>query len=524
MKHSALVLERSDPYVPELVVQHWSSHKAARTYHVLAGVVQSAVPVAFDNCVVNVAEAVEKRVLRYWDKTKQALQDVLKPIPGAFSEIEPLRSRMVWLLFNDGLDPPRKLSGREFVDGCRPHLRRRYEAAWQKYLSRGITAADARVRVFAKWEKLEEGAVPRVVSPRSPVYNLCLGRYLRPLEHRVYAACSALAGEVVDASAPVIAKGLTQEGKGTALLDKWGRFKRPVAFCLDASKFDQHVSIEALRLEHKSYNECYHHDRSLRWLLTQQERSKCSGFFKDGTLKYEIDGTRMSGDVNTSLGNCQLSCLMVLGFLQSRGIGHAEVLVDGDDVVVMVEEERACEFANLKAYYQNLGFRMKLSEPIVVFEQIEFCSANPMLLDATHAVLVRPLKKLINDLTTMSAPNADRARDWIAATGVAGSVAFGDVPIWGALYSSMRAVGSAKRAMSTTQWKRGWEYDRCGQEGARERRVGNEAETRASFFRLSGIAPSDQLILEQELSKPLAFKPIERVTFGQVVTASDPAG
>ncbi len=113
-------------------------------------------------------------------------------------------------------------------------------------------------------------------------------------------------------------KGMDVRTVAKVLREKWDMFPNPVAIGLDASRFDQHVSVPALEFEHSVYLSCFKqkkHRERLAKLLKLQLENHCTGYAEDGVIKYTTTGTRMSGDMNTSLGNCVLMCSLIHSYL-----------------------------------------------------------------------------------------------------------------------------------------------------------------------------------------------------------------
>lgn len=225
-----------------------------------------------------------------------------KPEQGLFeTRLAPVRSLLVPNLPSTApLNFPDTI---ETFKGCK---KKRYERAFQNILfKRSTVEKEAKVSVFVKYEKTDRTTkvdpVPRVISPRSPEFNLRIARYLRKIEEPIFDALGELFGH------KTVMKGVTMTQTAALLRAKWDMFKNPVAVGLDASRFDQHVSRSALEFEHSIYPLCFRFakDRKkLRSLLRHQLVNRCSGYVPDGEVKYTVNGTRMSGDMNTSLGNC----------------------------------------------------------------------------------------------------------------------------------------------------------------------------------------------------------------------------
>ena len=103
-----------------------------------------------------------------------------------------------------------------------------------------IEEKDSYLNAFVKCEKINRTAkldpAPRIIQPRKPRFNVCLGRYIKPIEHAIYRAIDKVFGS------PTVVKGMNATERGLLLARKWARFSDPVAIGIDAKRFDQHVS------------------------------------------------------------------------------------------------------------------------------------------------------------------------------------------------------------------------------------------------------------------------------------------
>jgi hypothetical protein len=198
------------------------------------------------------------------------------------------------------------ITQQQFVDLYKGRKHTIYQNALHSLQNHGVCASDATIKAFVKAEFIntddKPDPDPRVISPRDPRYNIEVGKFLRPLEHEVYRGIRDIFGE------PTVLKGFNSKQTGEIFLNKWNLYRNPVAIGLDASRFDQHVSIQALEWEHSIYNRVFN-SRELRWLLRMQLRNRVRGYCRDGKLKYTTEGCRMSGDMNTALGNCLIMCV-----------------------------------------------------------------------------------------------------------------------------------------------------------------------------------------------------------------------
>jgi len=159
------------------------------------------------------------------------------------------------------------------------------------------------------------------------------------------------------------------------------------------SRFDLHVAKEQLRIEHSVYLSMLNDpefQRLLSWQLVNQGRVKSLG------IKYTCDGGRMSGDMNTAVGNCVLMLLMVAETMSRMECPKYDVLDDGDDIVVIIEKgwevvlrERVFET------FLDFGHEVKIENVAYEFEDLEWCQCHPVQIDHDQWKLVRsPLKIL----------------------------------------------------------------------------------------------------------------------------------
>jgi hypothetical protein len=378
--------------------------------------------------------------------------------------------------------------------------RRIYEQAAREYLQHGVGIRDSVLKVFVKYEKiLETGerVVPRLISPRSPIYNVALGCYLRPLEHKLYRRIGKLFDSNFGAETPVIAKGFNAEQTAELILSKFNRFDHPVIVGLDASRFDQHVCRAMLEWEHSIYRGYYPRDKELSTLLRMQLRSRGIGVTPTGKVEYEIDGTRASGDVNTALGNCLISAAILWTYLRSRHISKADALINGDDVIVFLEREQLANFIQyLASFYMKLGFRMKVEAPVTEMESIEFCQCHPVF-DGEKWVMVRNFPDCMSKDSTIIHPvfAGQGAGDYLSSVGECGMSICGGIPVLQEYYHKLQSLGTPRKSFNDFI-SSGFQMMSRGM--VRNIRPISEA-ARASFDLAFGIPREEQLFLEGKI-------------------------
>jgi len=240
------------------------------------------------------------------------------------------------------------------IAGYSGKLRRRYEKAGEQLLESPVDSRDAYIKAFVKVEKLTQEAAltkaPRFIQGRDPKYNLALMTFLKPVEHWFYTH-SVPRG----ANGPVsrcVVKGLNQEERAALYLSKLQRFCDPVAISIDSSKHDAHVSLPVLRQEHSVYLKAFNNCGDLKSLLSMQETNV--GVTPHGG-KYSTEGRRASGDFNTGLGNTLVCYAMVVAFFKIYSVDY-DFMVDGDDVLLLVESSSSWVLDRLEAHYLSIGF------------------------------------------------------------------------------------------------------------------------------------------------------------------------
>lgn len=310
------------------------------------------------------------------------------PAPGSFVTMGRFMSKVA-----DAVGPRWKMTTGQFVAQCHPSKRKLYQSAAVALAREGITHRDARVRSFVKNEKVmfkeagpKSDPAPRLIQPRSPKYNVALGCYTRAVEHDIYRAIAQVCGTVDDT--PIVMKGVDPVQCGNAIRQKWESFHHPVAIGIDASRFDQHVSQEALRCEHSCYNKIFG-TGELRWLLNQQLTTNGTIFCDDKRVLYTKEGGRCSGDMNTGLGNCLLMCGLVDCFVNGRFRYH--LVNNGDDCVIIMERRCLNRLQGIESFFLDHGFTIKMEDDdniktygettvgfVDMFERLTFCQSQPV--------------------------------------------------------------------------------------------------------------------------------------------------
>lgn len=396
-----------------------------------------------------------------------------------------------------------------------------YEQARLSLLSSEVERKDSYLKTFVKAEKLNLTAKPdpdpRVIQPRTPRYNLAVGQYIKACEHMIYKAIDKMWGR------PTVMKGLNADKRGAAIWRIWQEFDSPVAVGADASRFDQHVSRALLELEHTVYNSIFR-DARLRMLLTWQLDNRGFVYATDGKIKYRVSGSRMSGDMNTALGNVLLMSLMMHAYVQTKQFKVA-LINDGDDCVLVCEKEHVDQLNDMPDWFRQLGMIMTVEPPVDEIELIEFCQSRPIEISAGVYRMVRdPRCTLSKDLACVKPVQGERDyRFFRRAIGQCGLALAGDVPIYWQFYqmlmrgttdNDLKKAGRGKRR--EIQLETGMQFLALGMD---QKISAPTTEARISFAKAFGIVPDLQMALEGEYSKlnPTWNKPVHVLEFGELI-------
>lgn len=510
--------------------------------------------VVHNNSLINVLRALVERVYYVED-----------PIGGLVTPPQPRRA--VFTTHMDGfkqallgrLGSVRRMCLRTFVRTSPEHKRKIYKQAMKTYITNGMTDRDAQVTSFIKAEKVstaKEDPAPRIIQPRGVKFNLVYGCFIRPAEKEIYRAIDAVFGR------PTVVCGQNAEQQGAMLRDAWDTIADPIAISYDLSRMDQHVSEVALRWEHSIYRKMYEDDPdydTLDWCLNQTVRNRGAAYTTDslGTpykVAYTKVGSRMSGDMNTSLGNKLLMCGMLhsyftgcLGFV----VGVDYVIVDnGDDCVVIMSRDAYNRMIiattpqpvviaaygpnaapttvggwqrpilvqavggqnpavrkDIGTFFRELGFTIKEEGIVEEFEKIEFCQTQPCFIDGRW-IMVRGLKALSKDCYCLK--HWSQFEAWLAQVATAGQTCYGSVPIFSAFYRCMSEEKTRARHLLEQS---GLYYLSNGMESSG---VVTDA-NRVAFYNTFGVTPWEQVLIEKHYGQLERVAMLDGPTFGRVL-------
>jgi len=273
----------------------------------------------------------------------------------------------------------------QFIINKAPDVRRRkaLEVARDSLAIYPLEPKDGRVKMFLKPDKYHtaEYGAPRCIQYRDKRHALPLATYIHPIEHEMF-------NWEDDSGTSIFAKSKNHIQRGNDIAAKMQYFTNPIAISLDHSKFDSHVNLKLLRLEHWFYSKCYPGDRLLKQLLKMQEEN--SGSTRNGTL-YKTKATRMSGDQNTSCGNSLINYAMTLALKEHLKIKMA-MYIDGDDFIIFVDKVN--EHLITPQWYEQFGMKTTLESAATVIEHVDFCQCRPVFNGNGYTMVRNPHRML----------------------------------------------------------------------------------------------------------------------------------
>lgn len=382
----------------------------------------------------------------------------------------------------------------QFVESYAGSKKKRYACALAHLTLTGVKRSYGYLKTFIKGEFYDATSkanpCPRLIQPRAPEYNVLIGRYLRPAEKLIYKAIDRIFGHhvVLKCDAP---------WKRAAVISQyWGEFRDPVFVGFDASRFDQHTSREALEWEHGVYNRIFQCPELAEYLTWQVDNVGYANAH-DGAIRYKVDGCRMSGDMNTALGNVLIMCALSHRFLESLGVKY-RFIDDGDDCGVFIEREHLPLLDALPEHHLAYGYEMTVEEPAYILEHVEFCQSRCVDCGDGNYMMVRNVHKAIKqDAVAIDKFDWAELQDVLAATGVCGLALYEGMPVLAEFYRMLSRASDSKAVQRLVSEHRYGARTWRSVEGCRGFAI-DETVARVSLFRAFGILPDLQVAMEDE--------------------------
>lgn len=389
---------------------------------------------AHSNTLKNLQRAVAERVLMVPDSSGGLIACPKPKSQGYFAKIMyPFHKLMREKISNDSSFPIPPLSNEAFVSLYSGAKKKRYQVACESLFKESVTPRDAEVGSFVKVEKINFSSkldpCPRVIQPRTFRYSAALGKNIKHLEKPLFKLIDDIFG------GPTVLKGYDCNTSARHLREMWDQFSDPVGIGMDASRFDQHCSTQALQWEHSIWEMMCCAKKEVKQLLNYQLKNKGKAWLEDGFIKYVTNGCRMSGDMNTSSGNCLLMCAMVYCYCKQFGIKQFRLANNGDDCMLIVEKSSLKQITNIQPWFHDIGYTMKVESPCYEFEEISFCQTQPIFDGVGWRMVRDPRVAISKDLTsTLCLDNLRTRALWLDAMRHGGLALTAGIPVFQEFY------------------------------------------------------------------------------------------
>jgi len=387
------------------------------------------------------------------------------------------------------------ITRQEFAELYQARRRTAYLKAVESLEHSEVCKSDGYVDTFTKVEKInftsKPDPAPRIIQPRRKRFNVAVGVFLKPMEHLLYKAVHKCFGE------KTIVKGMNGAEVGRLAFEKWSKFSRPVAVGMDASRFDQSVSVDALRWLHGIYESCVasFRDRCVLGRLLKSQLVNI-GFARvgDHVIRYGVEGSRMSGDMDTASGNCVLASSLVLQFCLEHDIEFS-LLNNGDDCVVICDQSDLHKFDDVHEWFTDYGFNMVVEDPVYEFEKIVFCQSH-FIWNGTGYVQVRDPKVCTakDSLSLVPFTSEPAMRAWLGAVGQGGLALNSGIPVLQEFYAMYLRESKGHTGLDHPSMESGTRFLSRGMES---KWVLISPEARYSFWLATDILPDEQVQLEE---------------------------
>lgn len=345
-----------------------------------------------------------------------------------------------------------------------------------------------RISAFVKFEKtpsikIDEGKAPRMIQARSYAYCFAIKRYLTRFSKYVRNEEHMFRGQNLS---HIFMKYQTAPEKARIMRESWDSFLNPVGLCLDQKAFDAHVNSHLIKGEHKFWDKCFS-SAELNELLKGQVNNY--GYTKHG-IAYKVNGTRMSGDYNTSDGNSFINLVMLASY--TKGC-KARIHLDGDDSVLILESSDALKLPDYGAYFRKFGMECKEDVRTSVFEEITFCQSNPVCV-AGRWTMTKEWMRDVSRSSVCPAQYASAPKRYLAGTALCGLATAAGVPILQAWAVRRLSDSGLARPLGSVD-----KYPARDADNAKIQITDIDRDTRDSFARAFGIDPRGQMQIEQAL-------------------------
>lgn len=374
--------------------------------------------------------------------------------------------------------------------------RRNYENAIIDLGADPFKRQDRNISAFVKLEKLLDATKdPRIIQCRGPRFNLELGNFLKAIEDRLYNVQGTGRMKRWLPTGRLIAKGLNMTKRAKLIISKFDQTPRCVVYSLDCSRFDAHVSQEMLRVEHSVYNRVFR-SKHLKRILKMQLVNNC---YTTSGMHYVCPGGRMSGDMNTALGNCVLMVIMLAVIMKRLGFTPSmwQMLDDGDDCLLFIQQTHEPMMVGLAEQFLKFGHVIKLENRATTIQEITFCQSSIINTVVGPKCVQNPVRTMSRALTgPRHWPDREFRKRYLGLVGWCELALSMGVPVVQSLAMLFIRSSGGELPRSPVYYDRQWMAKREARHKVQPVEV--TAEARCTFWEAFGITPDEQIALENQ--------------------------
>jgi hypothetical protein len=181
--------------------------------------------------------------------------------------------------------------------------------------------------------------------------------------------------------------------------------------------------------------------------------------------------------------------------MASIGVSNYRALLDGDDVLVIIEESDYSKFESAKPWYLKRGFRMKVENPVNILERIDFCKSRPVWTPQGYLMVRNVRISMEKDCLARRDLNSRKLFErWAAAVGMGGISLCGGIPIMQSYYQSFVRNSSGAKPLDNDPTMKDYLHKVSNMS---RRFMTVDYRTRASFFMAFDICPEEQMAVER---------------------------
>ena len=271
--------------------------------------------------------------------------------------------------------------------------RKQHEVAKRQLEEDGLLGKDLIRSSFIKLETYNKSTMdgvddfdPRLIQGVGHKANVALGPWM--------AACNKELKEMFSRNGPACyASGMTSEEVGKWMENALQEFAEPLFLWCDFSRFDATQGMGCYNFEKALYLRLGIHNYPEAYQVFKAQR-KTLGYTRCG-IRYEVLGTRKSGDPNTSCGNTALNLSTATQTMLDMGLESFRMIALGDDLLIVTSNPTVRKvmgnYDNLKKTYEMhmtaYGFKPKVAYSLRLCDA-EFCSA--LFWPSTDGIVLGP--------------------------------------------------------------------------------------------------------------------------------------